>query len=83
VQAVSQQTPSTQEPEPHSALDAQAMPFGFAHVPAVPATLHFAPPVQALEVQQTPSTQLPEAHEVPSTHAAPEISLAAHAPALQ
>src|SRR5262245_24422419 len=40
-QAVSQQTPSTQKPEPHSALVEHATPFGFAQVPAEPDTLHF------------------------------------------
>mgnify|MGYP001546595558 CR=1 FL=1 len=63
-QEVSQQTPSTQNPEPHSVLLEHAMPFGLLHFPAAPATLHLAPPAHDAEPQQTPSTQLPEAHEV-------------------
>lgn len=85
VQAVSQQTPSTQKPEPHSALDEHAMPSGFAHVPALPGVLHFAPPEHDDVEQHTPSTQLPEAHDAapPAVQLVPSASLPTHRPALQ
>jgi hypothetical protein len=61
---LSQQTPSTQKPVPHSALLPQATPIGLLHLPAAPTTLHLSAPEQEPALQQTPSTQLPEAHEL-------------------
>jgi hypothetical protein len=39
LQPVSQHTPSTQKPEPHSAALPQATPIDFAHLPSEPARL--------------------------------------------
>src|SRR5262245_37236328 len=84
-QATSQHTPSTQNPEPHSALDPQAMPIGLAHSPSEPATLQRIPELQLAVSQQTPSTQLPDAHEAapPAVQLAPAASFGEQAPALQ
>jgi hypothetical protein len=82
---VSQHTPSTQKPEPHSVLVEQAIPCGLLQVPALPGVLHFAPPEQLAVEQQTPSTQLPD-EQAPGfvdEHVAPSASFTAHAPDLQ
>ena len=68
--ALSQQTPSTQLPEPHSLDFEQATPSGFEQVPA-PFTLHFKPPAQLATSQQTPSTQPPLLHWSLASQAAP------------
>lgn len=85
LQPVSQQSPSTQKPEPHSAAEAHATPFGFAHLPSEPATLQRVPPPQTDDPQHTPSTQFPDAHEAapPAVQMVPLVSLGAHTPPLQ
>jgi hypothetical protein len=83
VQAESQQTPSTQKPEPHSALDAHAVAFAFAQWPRDVGRLHEKPlPVHA-ESQQMPPTQLPLAHPFAPVQPLPFGCLSTHAPPLQ
>jgi hypothetical protein len=60
--ADSQQTPSTQNPEPHSLAEVHAAAFGLLHEPCLPGTSHRSPAAQAALPQQTPSTQLPVTH---------------------
>jgi hypothetical protein len=57
--AESQQTPSMQNPEPHSLLEPHEVPFALVHLPGVPGRLQAKPvPVQAVS-QHMPLTQLP------------------------
>jgi hypothetical protein len=82
---LSQHTPSTQNPVPHSALVAHATPIGLLHLPAAPTTLHLSPELHALALQHTPSTQFPDAHELApnAVQLVPSGSLPVHAPDLQ
>jgi hypothetical protein len=59
--ALSQQTPSTQFPDPHSAFAVHATPRGFEHVPK-PLALHVSGAAHDATTQQTPSTHLPDPH---------------------
>jgi hypothetical protein len=61
VHALSQQTPSTQRPDPHSVLIVHAVPSGLLHVPVVPA-LHVIGAVHDADPQHTPSVQCAEVH---------------------
>jgi hypothetical protein len=72
VQAPSQQTPSTQFPEPHSAAPAHVVPSGLAQVPFLVA-LQVSPAAQVAAVQQTLSTQLPEPHSAPVAQPVPAV----------
>jgi hypothetical protein len=57
--ALSQHTPSTQLPEPHSALDAQGVALALVQCPGAVGRLHEKPvPVQAAS-QHVPPTQNP------------------------
>lgn len=57
VQEESQQRPSTQYPEPHSAALAQVVPRSFAHTPLASGVAQECPAAQLPVAQQTPSTQ--------------------------
>jgi hypothetical protein len=70
VQALSQQTPSAQWPEPHSPSVEHVVASGFEQVPR-PSALQASPAAQLELTQQTPSTQLPLEHCVPTEQAVP------------
>jgi hypothetical protein len=57
VQARSQQTPSTQASEPHSALVVHDVPGSFAHVPFLTVVAQELPGSHLPALQQTPSVQ--------------------------
>ena len=81
--ALSQHTPSTHLPLPHSLPAAQMVPFTLVQVPSEPEMLHEKPePVQVV-LQQMPETQLPLVHALLAVHASPLIFLATHEPAAQ
>ena len=82
VQALSQQTPSTQLPEPHSAPDVHVVASGFAQVP-VPLALHLSGAVQEETRQHTPSTHLPDVHCEGLVQTVPAPPVVTHAPPLQ
>jgi hypothetical protein len=88
VHAVSQQTPSTQWPEPQSPLALHGTPPGSEQVPTCPATSHFSAPGQAETSQQTPSVQKPETQLSLVVHAVPlesfaQCIVASHVPVAQ
>jgi hypothetical protein len=60
VHAPSQHTPSTQLPEPHSALDEHVVPRSFEQIPLLPASAHELPIGHVPVAQQTLSTQKPD-----------------------
>jgi hypothetical protein len=70
-QALSQQTPSAQNPLPQSLGAVQLTPARFLHVPE---GLHVLPASHAADAQQTPSTQNPVLHALPDAHAIPRSS---------
>jgi hypothetical protein len=75
---VSQQTPSTQWLEPHSASAPHAAPFFFAHEPAR-CVLHASGAVHVATPQQTPSVQNPDEHCVFALHGLPRSAAGSHA----
>jgi hypothetical protein len=83
VQAVSQQTPSVQKPDPHSLPVVQVMPGGLvlAHAPSAPTQV--MPLGQVAEPQQRPSTQNPLAHSRARAQTAPATRGAEQSPARQ
>jgi hypothetical protein len=83
VHADSQQTPSTQKPEPHSALDVHAVAFAFAQCPRIVGRLHEKPVPEHAVSQQMPPTQLPLEQSVDPVHALPFGCLSTQAPPLQ
>ncbi len=85
VQAVLQQTPSTQFPDEHCAPLVHVVPFASRHLPTLPVRLHAEPAaVQAL-LQQTPFAQKPLVQAVGSVaeQVAPFVSFGTHCPELQ
>jgi hypothetical protein len=83
VHALSQQTPSTHLPLPHSLAAVHVVPFTLVHVPSEPEMLHENPePVQVV-LQQIPETQLPLVHALLAVQASPLVFLATHEPAAQ
>ena len=58
---MSQQTPSTQKPEPHSVPLEQVVEIGLEQVPS-PLAEHVMGAAHEATEQQTPSTQLPLVH---------------------
>src|SRR5262249_6710532 len=65
----SQQTPSTQEPDPHSSSVLHVVPSTLAHVPAFAGSEHDFEGPHESEAQQTPSVQKSAAsHGVSAAH---------------
>ena len=73
VQAVSQQTPSTQKPVPHSEAEPQLDPVVLAQLPAFVGVSQAAPLPQLASVQQTPSVQKPVPHSEAEPHLVPVV----------
>jgi hypothetical protein len=82
VHVVSQHTPSTQCPEPHSESALHVVASGLLHVPS-PLALHLRPDAHVALEQHTPSTQLPLEHSVLDEHVAASASLGTQLAALQ
>jgi hypothetical protein len=81
VHAVSQHTPSTQWPEPHSASAPHVEPLNSMHVPSCPNQPQVAPVGHLSTLQQTPSTQVrPDLQSTVAEHFWPVPSSATHAP---
>jgi hypothetical protein len=80
---VSQQTPSTQWPEPHSTSVPHVAPFSFAHVRLWPSIAHELPAPHDCEPQQTPSVQKPLAQSASDAHVAPRSANGMQLDALQ
>jgi len=82
VQPALQQTPSAQNPEPHSTSEVHEEPNGFEQVPS-PFALHFSPLAQDEVVQHTPSTQLPLLHCAAEVHTVPRLPVVVQVVPLQ
>jgi hypothetical protein len=80
--ALSQQTPSAQKPEPHSAALLHSAPRTLAQVPGSLPAAHEVPASHVATPQHTPSVQKPTLHAASSVHLAPRPSPAVHTPAL-
>jgi hypothetical protein len=81
--AVSQHTPSTQLPLPHSSPMEHLVESFFLQVPSDPATAHEEPSPQLATPQQTPSVQKPVEQSLAVAHTLPSPSAGAHAEPLQ
>ncbi len=78
VQPLSQQTPSTQKPEPHSVEVVHATAFALEQRPRAVGSEQEKPvPVQAAS-QQTPPAQKPLVHAVAAEHASPLAAFGTH-----
>jgi hypothetical protein len=80
---VSQQTPSTQDPEPHSASLVQDVPFDLEHLPFFPGLAHELPASHVAEPQHTPSTQYVVEQLPPVEHSLPRSATGTQAPEAQ
>jgi hypothetical protein len=84
VHATSQQTPSTQNPEPHSLAPPQAVPLVLRHSPGLAGVLHELPAPQVETPQHTPSVQKrPDEHSTELAHVVPRPDVALHTLPLQ
>jgi hypothetical protein len=79
-QALSQQTPSTQWPLPHSLSALHVVASGLLQVPA-PFALHTNGEVHDATEQHTPLVQCPLAHSPSPPHTVPSTPFVTHVPA--
>jgi hypothetical protein len=77
--ALSQHTPSMQNPVPHSVPSEHAVPFAFAQCPSDVARLHEKPAPAHAVSQQRPPTQLPLRHPSLDEQALPFACFKTHA----